>query len=195
MKNKITAIILVGIMLFLSTGISFAGYLKVYGTMEGTTEISAPEFYIGSTDKEELLINERPSNCAHFTIDAIYRTFRTEDLGGIDFKYIPKVKFHIRAKTVGPGSQDVALSFGYYNNSDNTPHYLCSDIITVGPAMSNYSSSDFIQCSEKPMDVKRLFYEFQEIEKVCEPDKPCPSIQYIVGKCAGGFYTKIELSD
>lgn len=195
MKNKITSIILMGMMLFLGADISSALILDVYGTMEGTTNVSAPEFYIGSITDEELLINEEPFDCDSFTIDGEYRTFQTKDLGGIDFKYTPKVKFYVRAKTTGPGSQDIALSFGYYNNSDNLPHYICSDIITVGSTMSNYSSNNFIQCSEKPMDVKSLFYEFQEIEEICGTDGPCPSIEYVVGKCEGDFYTKIKLSN
>lgn len=188
MKNKIITIILIGIMLFLSAGISFAEYLKVYGTMEGITEVSTPEFYIGSIAQEELLINEKSSDCDSFTITAQYRTFKTKNLGGVNFNYIPKTKFYVRAESMGSKSQDLRVSFGYYKPNDSNPHYLCSKTITVEPEMKNYTI-DFITCAEAPKNVGKLFYEFKEI---CEE---CEGIKYMIGKCAGGFYTKIELSD
>ena len=79
--------------------------------MEGTTEVSAPEFYIGSISKEELLINEEPSDCDSFTIAAEYRTFKTGNLGGVDFKYAPEVEFSFRAKGITSASQGFRVSF------------------------------------------------------------------------------------
>lgn len=171
-------------------GISFATGLNYYARTLGTTQISAPEFYIGSAQEETLLINEKSPNCAYFHVSAEYRAFKTKNLDGVSFDYVPKAKFHVRAKAVGSESQDIRVSFGYYKKSDlNNPHYLCSEIITVEPQMKNYTT-DLITCAEAPKNVGKLFYEFEE---VCKEGEECEGIKYRVGKCADGFYTNIEL--
>lgn len=185
-------VIVSGVIILLITGVSFATGLDYYARILGTAQILAPEFYIGSAQEETLLINEKAPGCARFYVSAQYRAFKTKNLDGANFGYVPKAKFHVRAKAVGSDSQDVEVSFGYYKESDlNNPHYLCSEIITVEPQMKNYTT-DFITCAEAPKNVGKLFYEFKE---VCEEGEKCEGIEYIIGKCANGFYTKIELGE
>jgi len=175
MKKKF--IILIGIMSLIIAGVSSAAFLDVYVNMQGTIEASAPEFYIGSAiaANETLLINEKSPNCAHFSLqDSFTRAFITEEnLGGVDFGYIPKARFSIRAHmdaTTTP--QDLTLKFGYINMNN-----------VIKKQMDNYTT-EFINCSEKPINVKQFYYEFSG---------NCNDCKYIIGKCAGGFYTKVEL--
>jgi len=176
-------VIFVGIVLLLTAGASFAALLSYYGKIIGTAEISGPEFYIGSATDETLLINEKSPDCTHFDITGTYRTLKTRDLGGVNFNYVPKVEFSVRAKVSTTTPQNLILNFGYYDVSGGT-HYLCSAIATVDNEMKNYTSS-LGQCNEKPTNVKRFFYEFQ---------KGCEDCDYTISKCASGFYTKIRLS-
>lgn len=174
-----------GIILLLAATASLAA-LDYYVKAQGITQVSAPKFYIGSVPEETLLINEEAGDCAHFGIDGEYRTFKTKLLGGTDFSYSLKGQFSVRAKVSSVTSQDLILSFGYYDTFDadeKSPHYLCSATVTVGNELNNYTTG-FENCG-MPTNVKRLFYEFQ---------KGCPSCDYTISKCAGGFYTKIELS-
>lgn len=183
MKKKF--IILAGIILLLIAGTSLAAFLDVYVKIQGLAETSAPEFYIGSAVEETLLINEEPSNCAHFSLqDSFTRVFKTEgNLGGIDFGYIPKARFSIRAKmnaTTTP--QDLTLKFGYINMS-NVATTICFTDVSLINQMDNYVT-EFINCSGKPINVKQFYYELSG---------NCDDCKYVIGKCAGGFYSKVEL--
>ena len=176
-------VIFVGIILLLTAGISFAALLDCYGKIIGTAEISGPQFYIGSATDETLLINEKSPDCAHFGIAGTYRTFKTKNLGGINFNYIPEVEFSVRAKVSTTTPQNLILRFGYYDTSGVTC-YLCSATTTVSNEMENYTSPP-VQCkSKKPTNVKQFFYEFQ---------KGCENCDYTISKCAGGFYTKVKI--
>ena len=183
MNNKF--IIFIGIVLLLTAGISFAAFLDYYGKIIGTAQVSGAEFYIGSAKDETLLINKKSPDCAHFSLqDSYVRAFVTEgDLGGINFSYIPKVRFSVRAPHITKGvPQDLTLRFGYIG--DNGPFTICETNVSMGSEMDNYTT-DFIECSATPVGVKKLFYEFKG---------NCEDCKYIIGKCAGGFYTKVELS-
>ena len=182
MNKKTIAVIAISLLI---GGISLAALLDYYGIMTGSGEVSAPEFYIGSATNETLLINEKSPDCAHFDLeDSSVRAFKTEgDLEGINFSYIPKVRFSVRAKVSATTTpQDLTLRFGYIG--DDGPIIICETNVSVGSQMDNYTT-DFIECSAAPVGVKKLFYEFKG---------NCEDCKYIIGKCAGGFYTKVELS-
>jgi len=174
--------IILGVIIFLTAGVCLATVFDYYVKMQGTAETTAPEFYIGSAEEETLLINEKADYCVTFSIDGEYRTFKTKLLGGVDFSYSPKGQFSVRAKVATTTPQDLILSFGYYDMG-GIPHYLYSRTVVVNNILQNYTS-DFVQCGQ-PANVKNFFYEFQ---------KGCPSCDYTISKCAGGFYTKVELS-
>ena len=166
-------------------GTSLAAFLDVYVNMQGTTEISAPEFYIGSVTEETLLINEKSSNCKHFSLkNSLTKAFITEEnLGGIDFNYIPKARFSVRARmnaTTTP--QDLTLKFGYID-MNNVATTICFTDVSLKKQMDNYTT-EFINCSGKPTNVKQFYYELSG---------NCNDCKYIIGKCTGGFYTKVEL--
>jgi len=184
MRSLNKQIIIAVVVLLSIAGISRASFLSQYGTITGTANVSAPEFYVGSASTETLLINEKPFSCTGpFGIAGIYRTFKTRDLGEVNFNYVPKVEFSVRAKVSTTTPQNLILRFGYYDISGGT-HYLCSKTFTIDNKMKNYTSS-LIQCNKKPTNVKRFFYEFQ---------KGCEDCDYTISKCAGGFYTKVKLS-
>ncbi|MEA1884124.1 MAG: hypothetical protein U9N62_06360 [Thermotogota bacterium] len=162
--------------------------MSSYVTTIGTTDVSAPEFYIGSAKTETLLINEKPFSCSGpFGISGEYRTFKTKDLGGVSFGYIPRAELSVRAKvkeTSTTTSQDLILSFGYYDAGNNL-HYLCSGTVEVDNYLDDYTV-DFQNCASAPTNVKRFFYEFKK-------DADCLECDYLISKCAGGFYTKVKL--
>ncbi len=186
MNKKIFTFI--SVIILLITGVCSAALV---GQLSNTTStvviISPPEFYIGSAAEETLLINEKISHCACFEIKNVYRTFKAKELGGIDFNYTPEVSFSVRAKVATTTPQDLILNWGYYDTTDtdeSNPNYLCSATTTL----SNSLEDKIIHgnCNnKKPADVKRFFYEFE---------KDCSGCGYTISKCAGGFYTKIELN-
>lgn len=185
--NNFNKQIIIAVALLLSiAGISFAAVLGDYGSIVGTANVSPPEFYIGTAkeNNETLLINEKSPNCGHFHIqDDFTRIFITEkNLGGMDFNYIPKAEFSIRAKmnaTTTP--QDLTLKFGYINMNDVVTT-ICSTDISLINKMKNYTMK-FIDCLEKPRNVKYFYYEMSG---------NCDDCKYTIGKCAGGFYTKVK---
>jgi len=130
------------------------------------------------------LINEKSPDCAHdvHLQDISIRAFKTEgDLGGLDFSYIPKAKFSVRAKVNATTSQDLTLRFGYIG--DDGPVTICETNISVNQQMADYTT-EFIECLNKPVGVRKFYYEMKG---------NCENCKYIIGKCAGGFYTKVEL--
>ena len=182
MNNKF--IIFIGIVLLLTAGISFAAFLDYYGKIIGTAQVSGAEFYIGSAKDETLLINKKSPDCAYFSLqDSYVRAFVTEgDLGGINFSYIPKVRFSVRAHITKGTPQDLTLRFGYIG--DNGPVTICETDVSIGSGIDNYTT-DFIECSGGPINARKFYYEMKG---------NCEECKYIIGKCAGGFYTKVELS-
>ena len=191
MKNKF--IIIIGILLLSLSGISYADVLDNYGTINGTANVSGPEFYICShVNDEKLLINEKPSSCkGSFGVLGKHRAFKTkEDFGGVDFNYIPKINFQVRAEgtTTSASPVKLGLTFGYYDGT-GALQYLATTIFPLSNSMQNYSFSD-ITASEIPKGIHSFFYEFI---KICPPDDDT-SCSVSISKCAGGFYTKVGLS-
>ena len=174
--------IILGAIIFFTTGISLAAVLGFYVNMQGTAQIIGPEFYIGSADEETLLVNEQSPDCDYFNIDEIYRVFKTEDLEETNFSYIPSVRFSVRAKVGTTTSQDLILNFGYFDTIDSI-HPVCSETVSLTNEMNNYTT-DFTSCSEIPTNAKNFYYEFQ---------KGCEDCDYTISKCEAGFYTKIEI--
>ena len=190
MKQKL--IIPTGIVLLLIAGVSFAAFLNGYGTIKGTAKnVLPPEFYIGSVTDETVLVNKKSSDCEYFGISDEFRTFTTrEDFGGVNFSYLPRINFQVRAKGVTNSASSLpilGLAFGYYDRT-GVPQYLANTTIALGDTMQNYSVFNIL-ASKKPEDVHRFFYEFK---KICPLDDTSCSIS--VSKCAGEFYTKVRLS-
>ena len=187
MNKKI--IIIIGILLSIA-GISFAAVLDNYGSIVGTADIISPTFYIGSTEGETLLVNEKSSNCDSFGIDGTYRTFKTKYLGGVSFDYIPKISLQVRAKGTTASTSSVpmlGLAFGYYDGTG--PQYLATTTFPLRNAVNNYPFPNMV-ASKKPSNVYSFFYEFT---KICPLDDASCSVS--IDKCDGnGFYTKIKLS-
>lgn len=175
-------------MLLLVATISFAAILDYYVKAQGTAEVRRPHFYIGSAVEEILLIDEKPGNCSHFYLQNSYtRSFATEEnFQGIDFDYVPDAKFFIRVKVknnIGTTTpQNLYLKFGYID-LNGQPVAICSASVIVDDTMDDYTPSP-VQCSSKPQNVKHFFYEMMG---------DCSDCSYTISKCAGGFYTKVEL--
>ena len=186
MNKKISIMVNITAVVFLAN-ICGASFLGVYVTAIGVADVSAPEFYIGSAKaaNETLLINEESPNCGAFHIeDDFTRVFITEEnLGGVDFNYLLKAEFSIRAHISGTTTpQDLTLKFGYID-TNNIATTICFTDITLVNQMENYTT-EFINCLWKPTNVKHFYYEFSG---------NCDGCKYTICKCAGGFYTKVEL--
>ena len=192
MDKKI--IVFLAIILSLVASVSFAAVLSDYGAITGTaTNVLPPTFYTGSVDNEALSINEEPSNCNTFGIANTYRTFETKDLEGVNFNYLPKINFRVRAEgitTSTSSSPILEIAFGYYNGDGlGTPQYLATTTFDLSKTMQNYSFPA-ITASKMPNNVHYFFYEFT---KICPSDDTSCSVS--IGKCDGdGFYTKVKLS-
>ena len=192
MNKKI--IISIAIVLSLIGSVSFAAVLSDYATIIGTANnVLPPEFYIGAAGSQEtLLLNKKPSHCGYFGISGIYRTFKTKDFGGIDFHYLPKIKFQVRAKGVGVSTSSpiLGVAFGYYDGI-GTPHFLAFNFTpALSDTMRDYSLSGIPASELLPKDVHRFFYGFV---KICPSGSPS-SCSVSISKCADGFYTKVGLS-
>ncbi|MCF7835784.1 MAG: hypothetical protein K9M15_01550 [Candidatus Marinimicrobia bacterium] len=182
-KRFIISIFVVAGGTFSVVGVCFAAIFNYYVVMNGSTNVHPPKFYIGSATEETLLINEKSPDCASFGINSIHRTFQTENFEQVSFNYLPKASFSIRAKVATTTPQDLILNFGYFD-SQNASHLLCTDTVTVGSSMGNYST-DFSECAFIPTGVEKFYYEFS---------KGCPDCEYTISKCASGFYTNVALT-
>jgi len=185
MNKKIITFI---VMLLLIAGISLAAFLDYYGIIIGTAEVKRPHFYIGSINKEELLFDEKPQNCMNFFLEnSNTRTFTTKESSErINFDYLPKAKFFLRGNVVPAAttiSETLTLKFGYIN-SNNQISNICVTDVQVTNERKNYIS-ELVNCMEKPKNAKKFYYEFTG---------NCEDCKYLIQKCAGDFYTKVELS-
>lgn len=181
MNRKVIIIILA---LILTASVSFAAVLTYYLKINGSMETIAPEFYVDSVEEENLLVNEKPSDSDSFTIQGTHRTFKTEQLEGVNFGYVPKVKFYVRTSVGTTTPQDLILNFGYINGSNNIIP-ICSKTITVTDTIIDYVT-DYAECSEIPSNVKKFYYEFEKV---------CLDCEYTINnKSEGGFYTKVDLN-
>jgi hypothetical protein len=189
-NNKIKLIIGIGLLLIATT--SFAVFLEYYVRAEGSSKVSPPEFYIGSPLSEKLLIvNEKSPDCGSFGIDGDFRTFKTRELNGVSFNYLPKVNFYVRASgdnTVSTSTPSMRLRFGYYKNSDTSgsnPLYLAETEINLSSDLTDYSLPS-INASTNPTNIGRFFYEFKKL---------CSECTYKISRCNGNFYTKVKLTE
>jgi len=186
MKNSFITFTTIVAMLFLITATSFAVVMNYFVKAQGIDQVSPPEFYIGeaNNENETLLINEKSPNCAHFSItNSFTRAFKTGDLGGVNFKYVPKVEFSVRASMTGTTTPQVlTLKFGYI--SGGSPINICQANVLVTNHVQNYTTT-LINCSGKPVNADQLYYEMTG---------NCQNCNYTISKCSGNFYTKIKLA-
>lgn len=164
--------------------IASAGFLTYYGKVEGIANVKGPTFY--ASPSKILSINEIPtSNATYIINDENALVFWTEEnLGGIDFNYVPKADLYVRAKvndTTYPRSLE--LIFGYSDTFGNT-HKICSSIVNITSTDPiNYHTS--CTGSDTLSGVNKFYYKMQ--------GKVDPTIEFgiIVGSSAG--YTRIEV--
>ncbi|MFH0846317.1 MAG: hypothetical protein V1851_02900 [Patescibacteria group bacterium] len=183
--KKIFTIGLLFVMSFFVVPFCYA-QLSFYVKANGSAEVSAPSFYIGSAQDETLLINQTVDECRAFDISDTYRTFKTEELETVDFSYTPKLEFSVRARVLNTSTttpQDLILNFGYLDNN-GIAYQLASKTVLAYNDFTNYELSPIL-ASEKPTNVKSFYYEFK---------KGCLECEYSISKCASGFYTKVEMT-
>lgn len=185
MKKRLIILIIVCALSF-QTGKAVGAVLSWYVQTEGTiSDVIRPQFYIGSAATETLLFDKQPAICSAFYLtNNSTRTFFTEgDLGGIDLTFLPKVVFQIRAKNNNVDEpRNLVLKFGYIN-SNGDPINIAFGNVIVTNGLENYTTQ-MINSLEKPHDVRRFYYEFTGT---------CTECTYLISKCAGGFYTKVDL--
>ena len=140
MRGKV--IIAVFGMIFLLMSITYAGILNYYGKIEGMAEVGGPVFY--AAPEKTLLINEEPGSFPCYDIkdgeSLIFWT--TEDLGGIDFDYIPKADLYVRAKVNNPSPpKPLKLTFGYSDIS-GIMHEICFSTVNINSTeLGNYHTT------------------------------------------------------
>jgi hypothetical protein len=159
--NKKTAIVsvMLGVLLI---GIVSAGLLEYFGRITATVEVEGPVFY--AAPQEILLINEEPDTHSHTLkiIDGEKKIFWTfENLGGLNFNYIPKLTLFVRAKVnnILP-SKPLTLSFGY-SDSDNIRHEICNGIVYVDAELSSDFGEYSVSCEGNGTlsDVNEFYYD------------------------------------
>jgi hypothetical protein len=135
---------------------------------------------------EGLLINHKSISCIgpYSFSNEDSRKFKTSNLEGIDFNYIPKINFYVRANTSVIG-ENLTLIFGYYNSNDNIK--LCSKNVTLNDS-SVYEEVGPINCNSTsiPTNIDYFYYEIKG---------NCLDCTYKIDKCENGFQTKIEVID
>ncbi len=185
MKKRIIILLIVCALSF-QTGKAIGAVLSLYVQVEGTIlDVIRPQFYLGSAATETLLFDEQPESCSAFSLqNNNTRTFFTDgDLGGISLTFLPQVVFQVRAKNSNVDEpQNLGLKFGYINSSGD-PINIAFGNIVVTNELVNYTLP-IISGLEKPHDVRKFYYEFTGA---------CAECTYSISKCAGGFYTKVEL--
>jgi len=158
MKKKIIVIgIIISVLLI---GIVSASLLDFFGKITGSVEVKGPVFY--AAPGKVLLVNEEPSTYATYEArDGNAIVFWTEEnLGGIDFNYIPKVDLYIRAKVNNATpSKPLELIFGYSDTSG-----IMIDICSLNMDISTEELDDYyISCDglSIPQDVDEFYYKMQ----------------------------------
>lgn len=186
-------ILLTALVLFFVGSVVSAGNLFSFGTLQGTTEITGPEFYIGSIDEEELLINQKPQSCEEdpFSIAQEARSFKTKDLGNVTFDYLPTAEFQVRAKATANDDSVYPLTLEVEFGYDAIP--VCSETITLDKGSADELNNYTIEANDcdAPQNAERLYYQFGK-------DDDCGNYDcdYSISKCVDtdDFYTKVKLS-
>ena len=178
MKKKITVSI-IGILL---VAIVSAGLLDYYGRIEQTLEVTGPVFYLGSGG--ELLINKLPTCATAGTFNnRDFRVWETDDLGELDFDYIPKADFYVRAK-VNVTDRNLILNFSYEDTSSDKYEICSTSVSIITSDLDDYGPISCVGTSA-PQNVKKFRYEIIG---------DCDDCEYQISKCSSGFYTKLEVS-
>jgi len=149
-----------GIIFLSMVSLASAGFVDYYGKITGMAEVAGPVFY--SAPGYELLINEEPSSHDH-TIkitDGHKRVFWTsENLGGINFNYIPESNLQVRAKVNDTDPpKPLVLSFGY-SDTDDIRHDICSAVVYVDAEDSFSEYNATCKGSSVPQGVNYFYYD------------------------------------
>lgn len=176
-------ILLIGILIFIA-GIVVSGLLSGYGRIEQNVDVIGG-FTLYLKDSTTLSINEKPSlGGAPYTISReSSKIWKTPELGGVDFKYVPKVEMYVRAD-VNVTEQELTLIFGY--NNDTTDNDLCSGNVIINS--SNLTNYGPILCEgdfDTPLNVDFLYWKMIG---------NCDNCTYRMSKGAEGFYSRIEIT-
>ncbi|MCH8945491.1 MAG: hypothetical protein IIA85_01040 [Nanoarchaeota archaeon] len=154
--NKKIASALLGVLLI---GIVTAGLVPYLSNIvSGSVEVNGPVFYAAPGGL--LLVNEESTEHETLTIkDSESIIFWTEEnLGGIDFNYIPKLDLYVKVKVNSP-PKSLELIFGYSNTSGDA-HNICSlDIDITTSSLNDYHTS--CEGSETLTNVNEFFYKMQ----------------------------------
>lgn len=157
---KIKSSFIIGIVFLLMISLASAGFLDYYGKIDGSADVKGPTFY--ASPEEKLLINEEPSTHATYEItDGYDIVFWTEEnLGGIDFNYIPKADLYIRAKVNNATPpKPLELIFGYSDTS-SIMHDICSSTVDISTEeLSDYHT--YCDGSTNLQDVNKFYYKIQ----------------------------------
>lgn len=170
MMEKFRGFGIVGMMFLLMVSIVSASVLDYYGKVTSMAEVVGTVFY--AAPDYNLLINEEPSSHTHNIkiTDGGKKIFWTsENLGGINFNYIPKLNLYVRANVndiVPP--KPLVLSFGY-SDTNNIRHEICNAVVYVDV------SSDF-----------------GKYNTICEGSSILQSVDYFYYDVIGGGYKDIE---
>jgi len=150
-----------GIAFLLVISIASAGVLNYYGKIIGTANVQGPIFYADLTANGEtvgkLLLNTKPSATYTTTFkDGAGVLFRSDNLGGIDFNYIPKCEFSIKVRSTE--NSRVYLICEYYDMSGST-HTICQTSISTSTIAGTKTAS----CSGTSTlsSVKYIVYEIK----------------------------------
>ena len=153
-----------GIAFLLVASIASAGVLNYYGKIEGTASVQGPIFYADLTTNGEtvgkLLLNTKPSDNYTTTFkDRSSVLFWTDNLGGIDFNYIPKCNFSVKVSS--NTNSKVELICEYYDTAGNT-YEICNVSVDTTPTSETKTAS----CSGNSQlsSVNYIIYEIKGTE-------------------------------
>ncbi|MEM5820707.1 MAG: hypothetical protein QXP34_00060 [Candidatus Aenigmatarchaeota archaeon] len=158
-KKIIIMTMIIGVML--GFGIIYSGVLNYYGKIVGNVNVEGPIFYANLTGNNQLigslLLNTKPiSNYTTQFNDSLSVVFWSDNLGGIDFNYIPKCEFYL--KIYSSSSSNVKLICEYYNIS-GSKNPICEKDVEISAGWNFISNYCF--GSSNLNSVKHIVYKIE----------------------------------
>jgi hypothetical protein len=160
-SEKMKKFTVIGIVLSLFVGIVYTGVLNYYGKIVGTINVQGPIFYADLTENGatvgELLSNTKPQNTYTTTFrDGATISFRSDNLNGINFTYIPQCKFSIKINSSENSSVNL---FCVYVDTSGKYHIICQTSLNT----TNVPEVKTASCNGESIlsSVKYILYEIK----------------------------------
>jgi len=141
----------------------YSGILNYYGKIIGNVNVQGPIFYAYITDTNknsgDLLLNQKPSSVIQDSFDDGHSyLFRSGNLSGINFDYIPICKFSVKIKSVNGTNVTLTCKYKTQNKKEKEIE-ICSIPITTSKDWNIITAS--CQGNSSLSSVEYIIYEIK----------------------------------